>query len=341
LTIPDGFVLDFCTGEVVKAPVEVPQKALEAPDETPPPPGRPDPPLKNWPDESWEHHEIHQRVLSLLVEIPVSISMNIQGPVGVSVTGLQALGPALADDLEVQLVGELNRRRSAWDPRDKYHGFGFVRQPQNFPDILFTRLGSSEEPLFGIELKSWYLLANEEEPSFRFRTTPEACAEADILALYPWCFVDVYRGPAKLFQPYLCPARWAAEYRNYHWNHLMRHKKTGKVVSPKGVAPYPKAGARIHDRGSPDHGGNFGRMARWGLLDTFTQEANAIPLLLGIPAWAWRLFLSAADCDQETQRQALFRLRRHLHKTMKAPDEGIDRLFHVGRDAITSHLRHR
>ena len=40
----------------------------------------------------------------------------------------------------------------------------------------------------GIELKGWYVLAKEKEPSFRYKVTPAVCAPADLLVVVPWAY---------------------------------------------------------------------------------------------------------------------------------------------------------
>lgn len=331
-------IFDLWGAEDGEDPPEPPPPTPKAPPRV----ERVEPPSPREPETSWEHHALYETTRDLLFEAPLTLSLNIQGPSGMSVTGIQALGPALAADLEEGLVEALNNQRPRWDPKGRYSRFGFVRQPQTFPDILFQRLDVPGAPLFGIELKSWYLLANEEEPSLRFKTAKEVCADADLLVVYPWCFSEVLYGVARVFKPYVCLARWAAEYRDYHWTHLMRHKKTGEIRSPKRASPYPSRGVEIHARPTPDHGGNFGRMARWGILEEYIKEIDSTPLALRIAVREWRMFFSAVSPqDQDLRWQALTKMRREIHRTVTGSDEETDKLCAIGRDAIDSHLRHK
>lgn len=69
-------------------------------------------------------------------------------------------------------------------------------------------------------MKGWYLLAKEGEPSFRFRITSAACAKQDLIVIVPCVLDNVISGSPILYEPFIESARYAAEYRNYHWQHL-------------------------------------------------------------------------------------------------------------------------
>ena len=49
------------------------------------------------------------------------------------------LASALGATIEEEVVQTLNRIRSVWDPDKEYETYGFVRQPQTFPDVLLRR----------------------------------------------------------------------------------------------------------------------------------------------------------------------------------------------------------
>jgi hypothetical protein len=68
------------------------------------------------------------------------------------------LASALGATIEEEVVQTLNRMRSVWDPDKRYETYGFIRQPQTFPDVLLRRKGDGHDVLLGIELKGWYLL---------------------------------------------------------------------------------------------------------------------------------------------------------------------------------------
>jgi hypothetical protein len=87
---------------------------------------------------------------------------------GISATDIFTLSAALGAAIEDQVVRTLNHMRPIWDPNGKYNLYHFQRQGQTFPDVLLRKRENGEEILMGIELKGWYLLAKEGEPSYGF-----------------------------------------------------------------------------------------------------------------------------------------------------------------------------
>ena len=80
-----------------------------------------------------------------------------------------AFNSSLGATIEDQVTASLNDLRTVLDPDNQYSLYGFERQPQTFPDIVLCTSAPDIEPpiLMVIELKGWYVLAKEREPSFR------------------------------------------------------------------------------------------------------------------------------------------------------------------------------
>ncbi len=140
-------------------------------------------PKRKLPDRDWEHFPLYQGVREAISSLPIYFrtETNISG---VMATGLHTLNTVLGATIEEQVVRTLNLLRNTWDPQDRYALFNFVRQAQTFPDVLL-RSAASGEILLGVELKGWYLLAKEAEPSLRFQTSAAACAEQDLVVVVP------------------------------------------------------------------------------------------------------------------------------------------------------------
>ncbi len=168
--------------------------------------------------------------------------------------------------------------------------YSFHRQAQVFPDVLFASDRNGREIVLGIELKGWYLLAKEGMPNFRFQVTLRSCAVADLLVVMPWCLGNVLSGIPVVSKPYVVPARYAAEYRNYWWTEVRQTRTNSSITSPESVTPYPSKGEQIVDRPSSDSGNNFGRLARTGLMDDYIGEMLEMPLS-GISVRDWLDFL--------------------------------------------------
>lgn len=247
--------------------------------------------------------ELRERVIETLFDLPAYFESRTDIH-DVDVTDLFALNSALGASIEKQVVRVLNQQRERWDD-GRWTGFKFVRYSQTFPDVRLERPRSSAAPevAFGVELKGWYLLSKELEPSYRFQAAVRACSELDILAVVPWHFDEVVSGTPTVLSPYIEPARWLAEARNYWWAHVRRSRspagKRGVQVNQK-VLPYPAAKMEMHDVPVEDSGGNFGRLARIslpsqrpnGVMADFVRQASQLELL-GVPVELWLLFLKA------------------------------------------------
>ena len=209
----------------------------------------------------------------------------------------------------------------------------FVRQSQTFPDVLLQASAPGQEPqvIMGIELKGWYVLAAESEPTFRFRTTPAVCQPQDLLVVYPWALRNVLSGEPRLFAPWVTSARYAAEHRNWHWQHRMDHKGADTSITiSKVTTPYPTKSDAIAD--VPGHDvSNFGRIARYGLMDEYMLGIKR-ELLAGIHVEAWQKFLPMFG-EKSTHENVI----RALDRAAKAADKK-GKLSREKLDAIAGHL---
>ena len=208
-------------------------------------------------------------------------------------TDIFTLNTALAATIEDSMVKTLNDLRSVWDPRDEYQTYAFVRQPQTFPDVVLRQVDNGADVLLGIELKGWYLLAKEEAPTYRFTVTPAACNEHDLLVVVPWVLSNILAGSPVLFRPFVESALYCARKRNHYWLHERQVRSdAGTIDSPSGVSPYPLSKSNISDSPSKDGGGNFGRLARYGLMDDYIAEMQST-LVRGIAVRDWQSFFKA------------------------------------------------
>lgn len=261
-----------------------------------------------------------ERLRTVILGLPAFFEFNNHIS-GVNATDLFSLNTLLGTSIEGQVVKALNQQRGLWDPDDEWLGFTFERQSQRFPDVRLVCKGADggQQIALGIELKGWFLISKEGEPSFRFTTTPNACAPHDLLVVVPWYLDNVLSGSPVAAEPYVVSARWAAEYRNYYWQ-VLRQAADGvdrSIHAPKGAAPYPHKDVEISDRPGYDGGGNFGRVARTpGLMTNFVQRTNQLEVL-GIRIEDWfrflRLHRDQADPDELSAKLASD-LTSHLAK---------------------------
>ena len=231
---------------------------------------------------------------------------------GIVATDLHTLNTVLGATIEEQVVRTLNQARNTWDPDDQYALYGFVRQAQTFPDVLL-RHSSENDVLLGIELKGWYLLAKEREPSLRFQVTEAACADQDLIVVVPWALSNVISGSPVVFDPFVESAKEAARHRNHHWQQVRKTSLDAGIQIPRDVSPYPRKSDQILDKPKADAGGNFGRLARTGLMDDYIQRLNDL-LLCGIKTTYWQDFLRTFQegATDDDAKSALRRLQRRI-----------------------------
>jgi hypothetical protein len=140
-------------------------------------------------------------------------------------------------------VNSLEDLKPSLDLGEEYRDYEFVRQSQTFPDVLFRDSSEAgDEPLMGIELKCWYLLAKEGDPSFRFKTTPAACAPQDLLVIYPWTLDNIVTGSPEIFRPFVMPAKFVSTYVDYYWQELKEWRSANSnkgIIRPESVSHYP------------------------------------------------------------------------------------------------------
>jgi len=275
-------------------------------------------PTKELPTKDWEHYQLYKDIREAIACLPIYFRTETHIS-GIMATDLHTLNTVLGATIEEQVVRTLNLLRNTWDPTENYTLYSFVRQAQTFPDVLLRKT-SSGEILLGIELKGWYLLAKESEPSLRFQATAAACTAQDLIVVVPWVLGNVISGSPVLFEPFIESAKYAADYRNYHWQNVRQTKQDIGIDVPSGVRPYPSKSDQILDKPHSDGGGNFGRLARTGTMDSYMQKLDDVQLC-GIKTVYWRQFLKAFQ-ESTTDAEAftaLERLRQRVQKSTEVP----------------------
>ncbi|HET6383868.1 MAG TPA: hypothetical protein VFJ58_10790 [Armatimonadota bacterium] len=275
------------------------------------------------------HFPLFRRVREAIYALPASFETETLIS-GILATDIYTLNAALGAAIEHQVVETLNALRSIWDPDDSYRLYRFIRQSQTFPDVLLKSVQRDlpgAPVLLGIELKGWYLLAKEGMPSFRYQVTPSACALQDLIVVVPWALSNVISGVPKVFDPYVESARYAAEYRNYHWQYVREAKTAPDIEIAIGASPYPMKSDAICDRPVSDSGSNFGRLARCGIMDDYIAGARRQPLC-GIEAQYWlqffRIFQDRAEASAYTR--SLDQLKHRIQKLEVGDNPALNQL---------------
>lgn len=273
------------------------------------------------PPVDWEHRELYDRVVKALYALPWEFETDIN-IVGIRVTDLYTFNSALGAAIEQSVVENLNKLRPVWDPDDEYRLYRFVRQAQVFPDVRLQSgaPGGETDVIMGIELKGWFAMAKEGEPSFRYTVSPKVCAPQDLLVVYPWILKEVISGAPMLLQPFVEEARFAAETRNHYWR--VERGRTGidaEVIEPPTTSYYPAKGANYNDRAARDAGKNFGRVSRGGgIMDSYIASLMKEPVS-GVPLGAWQRFVLIFS---ESQTAEGIKARLDALRTAFPPDLG-------------------
>jgi hypothetical protein len=251
-----------------------------------------DPKIKT--TKSWPHFDLWERVRETLYALPSSFRMEGNLP-EIPASDLHAANTLLGAAIEDHIPLALNRLRLTWDPNSNYADCIFKRQPQTFPDVPFRReTAAGSQTIFGIEIKSWYVLAKEQEPSFRFYVNRNFCHPADLCVVYPWALSAGVSGTPRLFRPLVLGARKAARLRNQSWVAKASTKEWADIKEPMGPFVFhPVKEDRINDSSPRDGGNNMGRIARTGVWEIEIERLLREETISGIPLAAWHAFLSS------------------------------------------------
>jgi len=236
----------------------------------------------------WEHYDLWKRMRKALFAVPNHFTTPTTID-GLLATDIFTLNAPLATTIEESVVHTLNEMRPVWDPDSRYQTYSFVRQSQTFPDVRLQSVDNGILPLMGIGLRSWYLLSRERVPTYRFTVTREACSPWDLLAVVPWVLSNVLAGSPVLMRPFVQPARYCAERRTHYWQHGRASQSDTGISVPDSVGPYSSKSDPISDKPKSDSGGNFGRLARYGIMTDYIEAMLQEPVR-GVPVSSWIKF---------------------------------------------------
>lgn len=284
----------------------------------------PDAPTEHRMDPDDPRTALQARVRGALLALPGEFEFG--NPIsGVAATDLFNLNTLLGAGIEVEVVRTLNKLRAMWDPDEEWLGYRFERSSQSFPDVRLVRRDQDANAIaLGIELKGWWLLSKEGEPSLRFQVAPDACAPHDLVCVVPWHLSDAVAGVPQVIEPWVKSARYAAEFRDYHWQHVRNVRDASTDVGidyPEGAAPYPNKADLVVAKPRQDSGNNFGRLPRaHPLMDEFLARSKEHEVL-GITVGNWITFLRRHS-DTATSDEVAEYLQRQLKAHIKnvAPD---------------------
>lgn len=242
--------------------------------------------------------DLYTDVRNAVLSLPSYFETDIQIE-GVEASDLFGLGDLIGTAIEKQIVSTLNGMRSVWDPDSEYMNYRWVRQPQTFPDAILVESGEDDQdPIMGIEVKTWYILAKEGAASFRFETSQDACALQDLIIVVPWHLEHVLAGSPVLREPWVESAKTAAEYVDYHWCQTRDTSKNQEVIYPESAEPYPDRKKDEVQKKPEEPTDNYGRLNRSAaghdsIMDDYLDGIKKEEIQ-GIPISEWISFLRDA-----------------------------------------------
>lgn len=238
-------------------------------------------------DKNWEHFELYNKIKDVIGALPMHFKSGTD-LFDMSAEDIFSLNSMLGRTVENQVIEVLNKLRPEWD--DGSYPFTYIkRQTETFPDCIFV---DNHRPILGIELKGWYLLSKEGEPSFRYTVSEQACNHCDLLVIVPWALSGAVCGTPRVYSPFIISAKYAAAFRNYHWQNMRKTNSDTTIISPENPKPYPVRGDKINEKAVDDGGNNFGRLARTGMMDSFI-EMMYNQYLCGIRMDKWLKFMKS------------------------------------------------
>ena len=93
-----------------------------------------------------------------------------------------------------------------------------------------------------------------------------------------------------MLEPWVHGAREAAEHRNHWWTEVRATTTDPGIDHPADPGrPYPNKADEVADKPVADRGGNFGRLARTGIMDDFLKTSLSTSVA-GIEAEHWIKF---------------------------------------------------
>jgi hypothetical protein len=205
-------------------------------------------------------------------------------------TALLALEGSVIDDLNLPLPGDLKDlskaaalvsgviedripallnsvRDRTWDENGELHAYEFRRFPIGFPDTLLVERANTDNVLFEVEAKSWYILSGDPLTA-RFETSTGAMRAGTIVAIVGWLLDGVVSGSPKLLRIYTDDAKRLAAARDAAWERI-EPPASHRVVQPVNPAGTPRSllrtqatGELLRDNRWVKDSDNYGKLNR-------------------------------------------------------------------------------
>lgn len=178
-----------------------------------------------------------------------------------------ALVSGIVEDRVPLLLNQVRER--TWDEAGALHAFEFRRFTIGFPDILLVERANTNNVLFEMEAKSWYILSGDALTA-RFETSPTVMRPGTIVAVVAWLLDGVVSGSPKLLRIYSDDANRLAGVRDSAWESIDANHR---VVHPQNTPGAPRNLIQTLARGEIFRNGRWEKDAdNYGKLDRLYDD---------------------------------------------------------------------
>jgi len=218
-----------------------------------------------------------------------------------------ALVSGIVEDRIPSLLNQVRER--TWDESGSLHAFEFRRFTIGFPDILLVERANTDNVLFEMEAKSWYILSGDALTA-RFETSPTVMQDGTIVAVVAWLLDGVVSGSPKLLRIHSDDAKRLAGVRDAAWEGIDEHHR---VVHPTNAPGTPRNLIQTVARGEIHRNGRWEKDAdNYGKLDRLYDESltrwrdDVLSLRASSKTLnEWRAFIAASPAGARRGRRAV------------------------------------
>lgn len=177
------------------------------------------------------------RIREALLALEGTVIEDIKLPLPGDLKDISKAAALVSGIVEDRIPSLLNKvRERTWDEDGGLHAFEFRRFTIGFPDILLVERANTDNVLFEMEAKSWYILSGDALTA-RFETSPNIMRDGTIVAIVAWLLDGVVSGSPRLLRIHADDAQRLAQVRDAAWERIGdRHR----VVHPTNASGTPR-----------------------------------------------------------------------------------------------------
>jgi hypothetical protein len=209
-----------------------------------------------------------EKIRTALLALEGSVINDFNLPLPGDLKDLSKAAALVSGVIEDRIPALLNSvRERTWDEDGELHAYEFRRFPIWFPDTLLVERANTENVLFEVEAKSWYILSGDPLTA-RFETSTYAMRDGTVVAIVGWLLDGVVSGSPKLLRIYTDDAKRLAAARDEAWQRI-EPRGSHRVVQPVNADGTPRSLIKTQATGELQRDGrwvkdsdNYGKLDR-------------------------------------------------------------------------------